>query len=231
MPALLSLRRRSAFTLIELLVVIAIIGILAGIILPALGRAIEEANRTDCRSHLNQVGLALATYRSTNENYNPFYRISGDASAPADDDRSTTSLCLLYPTFISAVQVFKCRSTQDAPVIEGTQLGVRPGSFGSREDKTHCSYGFDDMVSFRAASANLAVMADMDGSSIMDRRSESANHAGGQNVLYYDGHVKWTQSNYCSQSKEDNVFEAEGGVWKVDTDTHILRDEKPAGAG
>ena len=65
------LTRRSGFTLIELLVVVAVIGILAGIVLPALAKAKEKAHRITCVSNLKQVGLAIQMYADDNENTLP----------------------------------------------------------------------------------------------------------------------------------------------------------------
>ena len=64
---------KRGFTLVELLVVIGIIAVLISLLLPALGRAKEQANRANCLSNMRQIGMGMQMYTGDNRGYYPFH--------------------------------------------------------------------------------------------------------------------------------------------------------------
>ena len=114
--------RRKGFTLVELLVVIAIIGILVGLLLPAVQQAREAARRMQCSNNLKQLGLALHNYESANKKF-PIGFIDNFNGTGRLDDGGWSWACAVLPYI------------EQSALYNSLDLGFRPyGTVGTISD-------------------------------------------------------------------------------------------------
>jgi prepilin-type N-terminal cleavage/methylation domain-containing protein len=116
--------RRAAFTLVELLVVIGIIAVLIGLLLPVIGRARENANRTVCLSNIRQLGTAYLAYAQQNKGTIPIgyldqlkqqnYLLNYNDTGGTGFKSFFLITGILYQTnMLASVQTYFCPSFQD----------------------------------------------------------------------------------------------------------------------
>ena len=132
--------RRSFFTLIELLVVIAIIAILAGMLLPALGRVREMGNSTSCKNSIRQIALMHIQYTDV---FNGFFCPAHSDSAQWDTSFDYSSPGILSEALSSAgnaseSKVFECPTIKSSPHVQFIEGWTAP----------FAGYGYNELLSF-----------------------------------------------------------------------------------
>jgi len=102
---------RRGFTLIELLVVVAIIAILIGLLLPAVQKIREAANRMKCSNNLKQLGLAAHNYADTNGTMPPAFYVGPNIAWNDENNIGPNCFVMLLP-FIEQDNLFRAAQPQ-----------------------------------------------------------------------------------------------------------------------
>jgi len=143
--------KRQGFTLVELLVVIAIIGVMVGLLLPAVQAAREAARRMQCGNNLKQLTLAMHNYESSYKTLPPSRITTGESRhswssfmLPFIEQGSVYDIYNFnvrwfrpenYPATSTTVSSFICPSTPSTRMIpnataQAAHVVVPPGGFG-----------------------------------------------------------------------------------------------------
>jgi len=187
------------FTLIELLVVIAIIAILAGMLLPALSRARENARRSACASNLKQIGLALEMYAN---DYDEFYPLCGGTIGWGTTPAGWMEQ--LFP-YVKNKALYKCPSYPRGLSDYSYFLGARaayiltggPASTSRKKILYPSAFvmGGDSDYRFSEPDCDKDDYTQNCLGWKEDADHRAPHHSGGLNVLFGDGHVAW-HDNY-----------------------------------
>ncbi len=227
--------KRRGFTLIELLVVIAIIAILAAILFPVFAKAREKARQTTCLSNMKQIGMGTMQYVQDYDEQFPYAVRTADDSATyiatiVDALNPYTKAdqvwwCPSQPkpgVNVTSMGKYPCHVRLNMYVTGylvgnfgawGTYWWNKPATLAAIKTPASTFFGMDGYNADSASNKDVA----WDYANYMyiriapvywwNGRPPGEVHSDGMNIIYCDGHAKWT--------KEIAVAEGGGSIWNL----------------
>jgi prepilin-type N-terminal cleavage/methylation domain-containing protein len=179
------------FTLVELLVVIGIIAVLISILMPAIGKAREQAKKTACQSNLRTLGQAMVMYANAYKDRLP------NGNAPQvyrDYDGANRVMVDFCNEFVKEPRVFWCPSDREPPPDRIVTADALLPNSARASYEFYCLFWPPELGPVLSRFKGRAPLAwDLDGA---EPTSPIQNHGPrGGNVVYADVHVEWQPSD------------------------------------
>lgn len=200
------------FTLVELLVVIGIIAILAALLMPALNKAREKAQQTQCINQLKQINLGIEMYRNDNRSRFPYWtsRLYPDYiknkkvfECPMDRNPATTTPDKWNPYYPES----KKKELQDifdrsgnSGIHSGIDANANPNIGTGKNQLHHVSYMYE--------------MSDAPGFGLKECRFDTCETEGDKSCKYLEN-LKKEKGSISMQDTKEHQLES-GGGWNKD---------------